>query len=378
MKSERPIKVLQVLGGMSRGGVETLLMQLLRSIDRNRYRIDILSHTEQPCPYDDEVKALGSRLIPCMGHPNPWVYAKNFRRAVRENGPYDVIHAHQFYFNAMIMYLAALEQIPIRIAYIHPFLDVKDMGSTSLVRGLYRRTAAMLIYRHATQIVAASRSSLEHFRRTGHGYRREESVIFSGIDLDPFARHVDKDEVRRRLHLPVDRPVICYVARFSPHKNHEQVLRVADLLERRGRRLHFALAGTHGTRLTALKTAVHGRSDVSLNIGLEDVSELLMASDLFFFPSLEEGFGMVAAEAAAAGLPIVATDLPTLREACPPGHHRFMHCPNDDIAAAAHIETILDDAELRQTLAEEARCWVQRYSFRNTLEGIVSLYRRTA
>ena len=161
-----------------------------------------------------------------------------------------------------------------------------------------------------------------------------------------------------------------------PHKNHDQVLRVADLLNRKGLRFHFALAGTHGTRLDALKRAVHGRSDVSLLIGLDDISELLMASDLFFFSSLEEGFGMVAVEAAAAGLPIVATDLPTIREACPPGHHRFMFCPNDDEAAAAHIATILGDAELRAALREEAVQWVQRYSFTKALEQTVSLYQQ--
>jgi len=43
---------------MAQGGVETLLMQLLRSIDRDRYQIDVLTHTEQSCPYDDEVRAL--------------------------------------------------------------------------------------------------------------------------------------------------------------------------------------------------------------------------------------------------------------------------------------------------------------------------------
>ena len=87
-------------------------MQMLRSIDRNQYRIDILTHTEEPCPYDEEVGTLGSRIIPCLGHRNPWIYARNFRRAVGQNGPYDVIHGHLFYFNGMIMYLATREGIP--------------------------------------------------------------------------------------------------------------------------------------------------------------------------------------------------------------------------------------------------------------------------
>ncbi len=376
MNSERPIRILHAMGGMVRGGAETLLMHMLRSIDRNRYRIDILTHTEQPCPYDDEVRALGSRLIPCMGYPNPWVYAQNFRRAVRQNGPYDVFHGHAFYFNGFLMYLSARTGIHTRISHIYPLYDIKDPNGTSIVRGIYRRLATKLILKHATQIVSDSHASLNNFRKIGNHDQAKECVIYPGIDLTPFARTIDRKDVRRKLSLPLDRPLICYVARFAPHKNHDQVLRVADLLARKGCRFHFALAGTHGDRLDALKRATHGRSDVSLLLGLDDVSGLLMASDLFFFPSLEEGFGMVATEAAAAGLPIVATNLPSIREACPPGHHRFMFCPNDDQAAAAHIETILGDTDLRRALVEEGRRWVQRYSFRNTLDQIVSIYRK--
>ncbi len=378
MKSERPIKILLSMGGMVRGGAEMLTMHMLRSIDRNLYRIDILTHTEEPCPYDEEVRTLGSSIIPCLGHRNPWVYAQNFRRAVRHNGPYDVIHGHLFYYNGIVMYLAKREGIKTRIAHIYPIHDVKDMQRSSMVRAIYRRLATRMIVKYSTWIVSDSQSSLENFRKIGDHDLRKESVIYPGIELQVFARSIDRDEVRRKHSLPLDRPLICYVARFMPHKNHDQVLRVADLLNRKGLRFHFALAGTHGTRLDALKRAVHGRSDVSLLIGLDDISELLMASDLFFFPSLEEGFGMVAAEAAAAGLPIVATDLPTIREACPPGHHRFMFCPNDDEAAAAHIETILNDAELRTELVKEAREWVQRYSFRNTLDQLVSIYGKTS
>ena len=64
-------------------------MHMLRGVDRNLYRIDILTHTEEPCPYDDEVRTLGSSLIPASGHRNPWVYGDS-RRAVHRCGPYNV------------------------------------------------------------------------------------------------------------------------------------------------------------------------------------------------------------------------------------------------------------------------------------------------
>ncbi|MHB8765319.1 MAG: glycosyltransferase family 1 protein, partial [Deferrisomatales bacterium] len=54
---------------MDRGGAETWLMHVLRRIDRDRYRMDFLVHTEQRCAYDDEIRTLGSRVIPCL-HPS--------------------------------------------------------------------------------------------------------------------------------------------------------------------------------------------------------------------------------------------------------------------------------------------------------------------
>jgi glycosyltransferase involved in cell wall biosynthesis len=362
------------MGGMVRGGAETLVMHMLRGIDRGRYRIDILTHTDRPCPYDDEVRWLGCRLIPCLGHHNPWVYARNFRRAARANGPYDVVHSHMFYFNGLVMFLASRLGIPVRISHIYPIQDVKDMAGTSLPRRLYRNVATGLILKYSTHIVADSQSALDSFQRLGRHDPAKERVIYPGIDLAPFARTVDRDAVRRSLSLPPDRPLISYVARFMPHKNHAQALRVANLLDREGTRFHFALAGTHGSCLDDLARATSGRDDVSLLIGLEDISGLLLASDLFFFPSLEEGFGVVAVEAAAAGLPIVATDLPTIREASPPGHHRFMFSPNDDRAAAAHIATILDDPRLRADLSEEARRWAPAHSTEAMIEHLLDLY----
>ncbi|PSB60813.1 glycosyltransferase, partial [Chroococcidiopsis cubana CCALA 043] len=59
LSNQRPLRILQVVGGMNRGGIETWLINVLRHIDRDRFQIDFLVHTTQPCAYDNEIRALG-------------------------------------------------------------------------------------------------------------------------------------------------------------------------------------------------------------------------------------------------------------------------------------------------------------------------------
>lgn len=73
-----------------------------------------------------------------------------------------------------------------------------------------------MILKHSTQIVSDSLASLNNFRKIGNHDQGKECVIYPGIDLAPFARTIDRKDVRRRLSLPLDRPLICYVARFAP------------------------------------------------------------------------------------------------------------------------------------------------------------------
>src|SRR5690242_11069048 len=122
-----PIKVLHAVGGMNRGGVETWLMHVLRHIDRDRFQIDFLVHTTQPCDYDDEIRRLRSTIIPCLDHFRPWLYASNFRHILREYGPYDVVHSHVLHYSGYILRLARQAGVPVRVAHSH--LDTSPFQS---------------------------------------------------------------------------------------------------------------------------------------------------------------------------------------------------------------------------------------------------------
>lgn len=367
----KPIRILQVVGGLNRGGAETWLLHVLRHMDPGQFQMDFLTHTLVPGAYDDEVRALGSRIIPCLHPTRPWQYARNFARILREHEPYDIVHSHVYLFDSLPLWLAARLGVPGRISHIYP---LKDTARQTLRRAAYRRVATQLIARNATLILADSYNALAAFQRICRV--RNGEVVYCGLDLAPFTRQVDRVAVRQALGLPLDKPVISYVARFVPHKNHAQLVRVADHLNRSGYHYHFALAGSHGPLLSDFQAVAAARPDISTHIGLPDISDLLLASDLFLFPSLEEGFGLVAVEAAASGLPIVATDLPTIREACPPGHHTYMFPPNDDARAAAHVRAILGNPALAAQLAAEARQWAPRFSIAQSVAHLEAIYRQ--
>ncbi|MGL5924167.1 glycosyltransferase [Chroococcidiopsis sp.] len=367
----RPIRILQVVGGMVRGGIETWLMNVLRHIDRDRFQIDFLVHTDRPCDYDDEVRALGSKIIPCLHPSKPWLFARNFRQILQDYGPYDVVHSQLYLFSGFILRLAAQEKVPIRISHVHPLTDIKGR---SFLRSIYRQIMTRWTSKYATHIIAPSKTSLEAFQAICDCSHQQTYILYNGVEIDRFEKNIDKVSVRQKLSLPIETPIIIYVARFAPHKNHLQMIRVAEQINQGKIQAHFVMAGSTGEHLTMLRERVERRQDISIITGLNDVSHLLMASDLFFFPSLEEGFGVVAIEAAAASLPIVATNLLTIREACPPSHHAFMFSPNDDAAACANILKILNDKELKMKLSDDAKQWSNNFPISKSVDSLVNIY----
>jgi glycosyltransferase involved in cell wall biosynthesis len=372
--ADRPIRILQVVGSMVRAGIETWLMNVLRQIDRKQFQMDFLVNTYEPCAYDEEIRALGGRIIPCpLNRWQPWDYYSNFNRILQEYGPYDIIHSQVYFFSGVVLRLADQANIPTRIVHIHPLGDIKQGDFWRLV---YRSLMTRWISQHANLLLTPSKASLESFQKICDCSSLRTKILYNGVELEKFNKQVNRDMVRHQYSLPIDRPIVIYVARFAPHKNHLQILRIAEKIEQQGTQLHWVMVGSHGELLTTLEEKAGHLSNVSLLKGVEDVSELLLASDLFFFPSKEEGFGVVAIEAAAAGLPIVATDLPTIKEACAPSHHAFMFPPENDEIATTQILKIIDNKELKEKLSADAKQWANSFSISNSVAELASLYKQ--
>jgi glycosyltransferase involved in cell wall biosynthesis len=321
-----PRRILHVVTRMDRGGIETSLMQLLRSVDRQHYRMDFLVLRDEAGQQDDDVRALGSRIIPCSETRRPWRFARDFARIMDSYGPYDVIHSHVHFFGALVLRLAARQGVPLRIAHSRNDTRVAERGQGWMRWGyvtLMRRwTRAYANYR-----IAISQSAAEDLFGADWDRDDRRRMVYSGRDFSPYDAPVDAAEVRASLGLPVDAFVLGHIGRFYWRKNHPFVVEVAAALFERLPDARLLLVGD-GPDQSAIEALVAARglsSRVVFAGARSDVPRLIKgAMDAFVFPSHHEGLGMVVVEAQAAGLPCVISDaLPEEIDVVPGLIHRL-------------------------------------------------------
>jgi glycosyltransferase involved in cell wall biosynthesis len=304
------VKVLQIVGGMDTGGVETWLMHLLRRLDRDRYHFDFLTHTTKACFYDDEIRALGSRILPCMHPSRPWQYAGNFLRILKTYGPYDVVHSHVHHFSGFPLMLASWAGVPIRVAHSHNDTSAHEKQA-GLIRRLYLGGAERLIQRYATTGLACSGMAATDLFGDDWSKDSTRRILYCGIDLEPFTQPVSREEMRKELGIPSDALVLGHVGRFSEQKNHEFLLDIFAEVARRKPESRLLLVGDGELRGAILQRArrLELENKVILAGVRPDIARLMKgAMDVFVFPSRWEGLGLVLLEAQAACLHCIYSD----------------------------------------------------------------------
>lgn len=303
------IRVLQVVGAMDRAGTETWLLHLVRNIDRSRFQVDFVVHTDRACAYDEELKQLGCEVHLCSSPSNPVRYGLRFLQVLRHHGPYQVVHSHLHNFSGLVMLLAAQTGVPVRIAHSHS--STGSVGaSTPVLRKLWLKALRRSILVFASDRLAASEPAAEAL--FGSSWKRDtrSRVLHCGLDFSSFETNVDRAAVRSELGLEVDDFVVGHVGRFCPEKNHRFLLLVFSEIAKLRAKAKLVLVGV-GPLLEATR-------DQAVRLGIErkvrflgarsDIAQIMRGvMDTFVMPSVSEGLGLAVVEAQAAGLPVTVS-----------------------------------------------------------------------
>jgi glycosyltransferase EpsF len=383
------LRVLQVIDTLGMGGAETWLMELLRLWRKTgACRIDFLATSGNRGVFDDEARELGARIhYMRYGRSRAMLFAREFRRMLRKEN-YQAIHDHQDYVSGWHFLMGGRALPPVRIAHVHnPAYQIRNNYGVSVARRLTARAGKALVGRYATHITGTSRQVItEYGFDTGRFDRIPKAALHCGFDPARFAGdvHALRSAVRTELGWPADARIVLFAGRIdqSPlvghsqnHKNSAFAVSVGVECARQDPRSYLLLAGHPSAAVTVLqrRAAEAGCGGRIHFAGIRrDIERLMLASDALLFPSRGEGLGMVAVEAQAAGLPVLASTAVPRECVVVPELVRFRDTAD---GAAAWAADLLDLArQPRNPTEANRRVAASAFAIEHSARALLRLY----
>lgn len=297
---QQPIRVAHVIGKVVHGGVEAVVMNYYRHIDRDRLQFDFFIDGLDPTPLEEEILAMGGRVFKLPPYDVSMMSnLKYFKKIIRINS-YKIVISHMNTLSVFWLREAKRAGVPIRIAYSHSTSHWRE-GVRTWTKYALRPFSRL----YPTHFLACG----EYAGRWLFGDRvfnaGKVTILPNAIKVDKFKFNSKiREEKRDELGLH-GKFVVGHVGRFMYQKNHKYLIAVFSKIYQKNKNTVLMLVGDGPLRPEIEQlVAEMGLSESILFLGTrKDVNELYQAMDVFVLPSFYEGFPVVVVEAQAAGLP---------------------------------------------------------------------------
>lgn len=350
-KHGRPLRCMFVITSMPVGGAETLLVNLMRRMDRRRVRPEVVC-LKQPGPLGEQIRGefpLHSQLL--SGKWDVRVLPRLVRlfRERQVDAIVTVGAGDKMFWGRLAGHLAG---VPVIASALH------STGWPDGVGKLNRRLTPI------TDAFIAVADAHGTFLREFEGFPADRvHVIRNGIDCDRFRPDPDsRQRLCAELGLDEQTPLVGIVAALRPEKNHAMLLEVASQLRSLTPPIHWLIVGD-GPEREGLENLA-GRLGVGEQVHFlgtrADTERILPALDLFTLCSLNEASPVSILEALSCGVPVVATDVGSVKESILEGKTGRLVPAGDPRAMAVAVEQLLEQPELRRQMGQAGRSHVQQ------------------
>ncbi|WML45824.1 glycosyltransferase family 1 protein [Neobacillus sp. PS3-40] len=302
-------RILHIVSSMDRGGAETLIMNIYRNLDRSKIQFDFVTHTKNKGDFDEEIISLGGNIqqISSLGESGPIRYFKELKRIMASNH-YVAIHSHTDYQSGFPALAAKVCGIKKRVCHSHSNNWSKNSGFKDK---FILKVLQILIKFSATNFCSCSKEAAEFLFGKKMVDQCKVDILNNGIDINQFLSiQNSRDSVIQELNLPKEVKIVGHVGRFSQSKNHFFLLKILKHIVETDPTFVALLVGDGPLKNQIEKEAEKlGLLKNIRFLGVRaDIPRLMKAFDVFLFPSLFEGFGIVTLEAQCAGTPCVVSN----------------------------------------------------------------------
>lgn len=303
--SELPIHVAQVMGIMNRGGVEAVVMNYYRAIDRSRVQFDFFVDEHCSFPQRQEIEKLGGRCYLVASYAKPIRYLSELIRLFRQN-KYSIVHSQINTMGVLPLFAAWVVGVQIRICHNHSTSHPGE-GKKTLLKHLLRPLTKLF----ATNYFACGEAAARWMFGIRLVDRGEVTLLPNAVQLSQYRYSIeDRITVRKELKINDDAFVVGHIGRFTFQKNHIFLINVFCALISEIPDAVLMLAG-EGELFEHTKEVVHNLnldSQIRFLGARDDTNRLYSVMDVFCLPSFYEGLPVVMIEALANGLSCVVSE----------------------------------------------------------------------
>lgn len=342
------IRVAQIMGKMLGGGVESVVMNYYRHIDRTKVQFDFIVDADSSLIPYKEIESLGGRIFIVPPYQNVMAYQRALITLFREQ-EWQIIHSHENALSVFPLRAAKKAGVPVRIAHSH-----STSGKGEPVRNTMKWVLKHFSLLYPTDLAACG----VYAGKWLFGKNANFAVFPNAIELNNYSYNSEiRTEVRKQLGIQSEYFAIGHLGRFVSQKNHVFLIKAFARFHQMYSNSILILAGDGQLKqeMENLSRELQIENSVLFLGRRTDAYRLYQAFDLFALPSLYEGFCVVGVEAQAAGLPCLFSDAVTTEIGLSP-NAEFL--PLDlDVWANEFYKQVLDSPIVNRTMSPTVRAY---------------------
>jgi|SRR5690625_481752 len=378
------MKVLTILNSLTIGGIENTLYSCLPGLKAENIKITICCLEKDAILEEDFIES-GVEII-YIKKTGSLAYDFIQLYRILKNNSFDLVHSRMSYTSGGFALASKVSKTPFVLSIHNEFAATLITWSKKFIlsslRSIYLSIHKLLSLKYSSLILGHSKSNLDRNYPNWKNDLSKYKILYNGVDfkaLDNKIKHLDNKINKFYKQLGDDSFVFIHTGTFKEQKNHIFMIECFSALDPIQNNYHLILLGD-GELRKIIENKIEEK-DLKNNVHLigftKNVGGWLSKADVFYFPSLFEGFANVIIEAQYCNLPICASSIKPHYESVHVKYHKYMYDPNDKTESVNKMKQIINDINagvIKEDLDQINKDISSNFSIENMSSNLAKVY----